>query len=214
MRHHEAGLYHVNEVFGSVQGEGLHAGLAHLFVRFAGCNLACSKDSPQGFDCDSEFTSGRELSLAELLHEVAEERQRLGGRIEWVCLTGGEPALQVDRRLLDGLHALGFSVAIETNGTVALVDEAGEALPIDWITVSPKTAEHSIRQTRAHEAKYVRAYGQGLPKTQILAEHYLISPAFDGPELDPRAVHWCLGLITENPSWRLSLQTHKWIGVR
>jgi organic radical activating enzyme len=114
----------------------------------------------------------------------------------------------VDRELIDALHAAGYKLAIETNGSFEL--PAG----IDWITVSPKVAEHAIRQRTADEVKYVRGYGQAIPKTVVVAEHHLISPAFDGAEVDPRTLDWCIRLCKENPPWRLSVQQHKLWRVR
>ncbi|HXO22210.1 MAG TPA: 7-carboxy-7-deazaguanine synthase QueE [Thermoanaerobaculia bacterium] len=196
-------MYVVNEIFYSLQGEGVRAGTANLFLRFARCNLACSAET-HGFDCDTEFESGRRMTIAEILAELRE----LSADCRWVVLTGGEPALQVDRELIDALHGAGYLLAIETNGSVELPDG------IDWITVSPKVAEHAIRQRRAHEVKYVRGHGQGIPRTVVVADHYLISPAFDGPDLDPRALDWCIRLARENPAWRLSVQQHKSWNVR
>ena len=195
--------YVVNEIFYSLQGEGVRAGTANLFLRFARCNLACKVET-HGFDCDTEFESGRRMTPAEILDEL----RTLSADCRWVVLTGGEPALQVDRELVDALHGAGYRLAIETNGSVEL--PAG----IDWITVSPKVAEHAIRQRRAHEVKYVRGHGQGLPRTVVEADHYLLSPAFDGDEVDPRALAWCLRLVRENPAWRLSVQQHKLWKVR
>jgi 7-carboxy-7-deazaguanine synthase len=195
--------YLINEIFYSLQGEGVRAGTANLFLRFARCNLACTVES-HGFDCDTEFESGRPLALEEIAAELA----ALASGCEWVILTGGEPALQVDRELIDGLHAAGYRLAIETNGSRELPPG------IDWITVSPKVAEHAVRQRAAHEVKYVRGYGQAIPATVVEAEHYLISPAFDGDAVDPRTLDWCIRLVRENPRWRLSLQQHKLWNVR
>jgi 7-carboxy-7-deazaguanine synthase len=192
------GDYLVNEIFYSLQGEGVRAGTANLFLRFARCNLACSVET-HGFDCDTEFESGRRLAL----EEIAAELRALAPACRWVILTGGEPALQVDRELIDGLHAAGYRLAIETNGSRELPPG------LDWITVSPKVAEHALRQRTAHEVKYVRGYGQAIPATVVEAEHYLISPAFDGDDLDRRTLGWCLRLVRENPRWRLSVQQHK-----
>jgi organic radical activating enzyme len=192
------GDYLVNEIFYSLQGEGVRAGTANLFLRFARCNLACSVET-HGFDCDTEFESGRRLSL----EEIAAELRALAPACGWVILTGGEPALQVDGELIDGLHAAGYRLAIETNGSRELPPG------LDWITVSPKVAEHALRQRTADEVKYVRGYGQAIPATVVEAEHYLISPAFDGDELDRRTFDWCLRLVRENPRWRLSVQQHK-----
>ena len=195
--------YLVNEIFYSLQGEGVRAGTPNLFLRLAKCNLACTVET-HGFDCDTEFESGRRLTLEEI---VAEFRQ-LSADCGWVILTGGEPALQADRELIDGLHAAGYKLAIETNGSFELPEG------IDWITVSPKVAEHAVRQKRANEVKYVRGHGQGIPRTAVEADHYLISPAFDGAEVDPRTLDWCIRLCRDNPPWRLSVQQHKLWKVR
>jgi len=195
--------YLVNEIFYSLQGEGVRAGTPNLFLRLSKCNLECKVET-HGFDCDTEFESGRWMTPAEVLAEF----RQLSASCDWVILTGGEPSLQVDRELIDALHAAGYKLAIETNGSREL--PAG----IDWITVSPKVAEHALRQRRANEVKYVRGYGQALPETVVEAEHYLLSPAFEGTEVDPRALDWCIRLCKENPPWRLSVQQHKLWRVR
>ena len=195
--------YLVNEIFFSLQGEGVRAGTPNLFLRFSKCNLECRLDT-HGFDCDTEFESGRPMTG----DEIVEEMKGLAPECRWVVLTGGEPALQVDEDLIGLLRGAGFKLAIETNGTVAL------PVGLDWITVSPKVGESAIRQTRADEVKYVRAYGQSIPRTIVEAEHYLISPAFRGDELPRENLEWCLGLVLKNPSWRLSVQQHKTWGLR
>lgn len=189
--------YLVNEMFFSLQGEGVRAGETSLFLRFSKCNQRCRVET-HGFDCDTEFESGRRLTLDEIVSGL-----RAAGDCGWIVLTGGEPALQVDELLIDRLHAEGWRLAIETNGSVALPPG------LDWITVSPKVAEHAIRQRTATEVKYVRAHGQGIPKTVVEAQYYLISPAFAGNEVDPRALAWCIELVKANPSWRLTAQFHK-----
>ncbi|HEY7213334.1 MAG TPA: 7-carboxy-7-deazaguanine synthase QueE [Thermoanaerobaculia bacterium] len=195
--------YLVNELFYSLQGEGVRAGTPNFFLRLAKCNLACKVET-HGFDCDTEFESGRWMTLPEIVDEL----RQLSRSCDWIVLTGGEPALQVDREMIDALHAAGYKLAIETNGSVELPEG------LDWITVSPKVAEHAIRQKKAHEVKYVRGYGQAVPRTVVEAEHYLISPAFEGDQLDPRTLDWCIRLCRENPPWRLSVQQHKMWKVR
>ncbi len=106
------------------------------------------------------------------------------------------------------MHTAGFKLAIETNGSRELPPG------IDWITVSPKVAEHAVRQRVADEVKYVRGYGQALPKTVIQAKHYLISPAFDGTTVEPKTLRWCIDLVKSDPRWRLSLQLHKVLSIR
>jgi organic radical activating enzyme len=205
----------VNEIFYSLQGEGVRAGTPNVFVRFSGCNLECRSDNEAGFDCDTEFTSGTKLSADELRKNVVETMERdsvVAGRLPWIILTGGEPALQVDDALIAALKAGGFHMAIETNGTKEL--PAG----IDWVCVSPKSAEHTMRVKRADEVKYVRHAGQAIPRPAIEAAHYLISPAFETIDMPDRgtihrpiagALAWCIQLVKENPKWRLSVQQHK-----
>ncbi len=209
--------YTVNEIFLSLQGEGVRGGTANVFVRFTGCNLRCEEKagarSPGGFDCDTEFTSGRPLTLEEIHTWVRRESKDC----RWLILTGGEPGLQVDQEFCDYFHGLGYKLAVETNGTVNVSSLRGldrDYSGIDWITVSPKVAEHCIKQKVADEVKYVRAYGQGIPRTVVESEHYLISPAFRGNEVDRDALEWCIKLCLENPQWRLSVQQHKHWKVR
>lgn len=195
---------HINEIFYSLQGEGRRAGTANVFVRFAHCNQTC-KIETHGFDCDTEFASARSFTPDELLIAIRET----AGACRSVILTGGEPALQVDLGLVDELKAMGFFVAMETNGSV---DVSG--LGLDWVTVSPKVAEHAIRQLTAHEVKYVRQVGQAIPQTRVKAFHYLLSPATHGDGIDRDALAWCIGLVKDNPVWALSVQQHKQWKVR
>ena len=195
--------YRINEIFFSVQGEGARAGCPSLFVRFSKCNLLCTVKT-HGFDCDTEFESGVDMSVEEIIGEL----QGLSRECGWIILTGGEPALQVDETLIEALHGAGYRLAIETNGTMELPGG------LDWITVSPKVSEEAIRQRTADEVKYVRTIGQGIPETVVEAEHYLISPAFDGDRLDRKTLDWCLELVRGHPKWRISVQQHKGWKVR
>ena len=195
--------YRINEIFYSVQGEGVRAGTANHFIRFSKCNQKCTV-ATHGFDCDTEYESGVLMALPEILSVL--HRQSSGCR--WVILTGGEPGLQVDTELITALHERHFKLAIETNGSVAL--PAG----LDWVCVSPKFAEHTLKQLTADEVKYVRHAGQGIPETVVSAAHYLLSPAF-GPEgVIPANVAHCLQLCKEHPQWRLSMQLHRLWQVR
>lgn len=212
--------YTINEIFYSLTGEGVRAGVPSVFIRFSFCNMRCgiapSDKSPGGWSCDTEFSSGRDMTL----EEIEREMHRVSGTkgvTTWIVLTGGEPALQLDKEFIDHFHALGYKLAIETNGTIALptYDTAPKCgCMLDWVCVSPKTAEHTIRQLYAHEVKYVRTYGQGIPQPVVIAEHYLISPAFDGDSTSKETLDWCVRLCLDNPKWRLSLQLHKLIGIR
>ncbi len=213
-----AKTYRVNEVFLSLQGEGIRVGTSNIFVRFSGCNMECDLEpgpkSPGGFACDTEFVSGRTTTLEELEEWVHVQVETAGGvDPKWLILTGGEPGLQVDYEFIHFWHNQGYRLAIETNGTIELPYAQG--MPrLDWITLSPKVAEHAIKQLFANELKYVRGYGQGIPKPAAQAEHLLISPAFDAMEIHPKTLEWCVKLCLQNPPWRLSLQQHKFMKVR
>lgn len=196
--------YKINEIFFSIQGEGLRAGTANIFVRFSNCNLRCDVTNEAGFSCDTEFLSGRDFSLGELVSEI----ERVGRTCRNIIFTGGEPGLQLDNNLIEMLKGRGYYLCVETNGTVEL------PVLLDWITVSPKTAEHTLRVKKAHELKYVRHAGQGIPKPALEADAYLISPAFGSDGLDVENLKWCINLVKENPTWRLSVQQHKIWRVR
>ncbi|MBI3654053.1 MAG: radical SAM protein [Acidobacteria bacterium] len=199
--------YFVNEIFASIQGEGARAGTANVFIRFAACNLACNGEVIDGVlqpVCDTQFTGGRRLTAQQIVAEAAE----VGGKCNYVILTGGEPALQIDEELIEALHTAGYQIAIETNGTKPLPKG------LDWICVSPKTADHTIQVLDCDEVKFVIGDRQALPKTQIRATHYFLSPAWDADGLKRQTLDWCIGLVRQNPRWRLSLQIHKLLNVR
>lgn len=247
--------YLVNEIFLAPQGEGIRAGTLNVFLRLSKCNMRCAMEpgekSPGGFDCDTEFESGIRMTAEQIVEELLRlwpavpapggSRRLLGE--PWVIVTGGEPALQLDVALCDALHAMGFLIAVETNGSLLLpttttgahgwsierrwedvqenlgkspdaVEMMLREFAVDWITVSPKVAEHAVRQLWAHELRYVRGRGQGVPQPAALALHRLISPAFNGLDVDAGAVDWCLRLVRESPDWRLSAQLHKVWGSR
>ena len=203
--------YRINECFYSLQGEGVRAGTPNVFVRFSGCNLRCDVQagpkSPGGFACDTEFESGRALTLPGIKEWV----ERCSKDCRWLILTGGEPGLQVDQQFVDYFHSLDYQMAIETNGTI---DLSSLSPALDWITLSPKVAEHALKQLKANELKYVRGWGQGIPKPAATADHSLISPAASGLEIPQETLQWCIKLCLENPKWRLSQQLHKLWQVR
>jgi 7-carboxy-7-deazaguanine synthase len=209
------GAYSVKEIFYTLQGEGRHAGRAAVFCRFAGCNLWSGRErdreSATCCFCDTDFVGvdgeggGRFRDAAALAGAISDAWIGHGGR-RLVVLTGGEPLLQVDVPLIARLHALGFEVAVETNGT--LPAPAG----LDWIAVSPKAdAELKVRQ--GDELKLVYPQPEALPDRfeDLAFTHHLLQP-MDGPDLAANtaaAVAYCLA----NPRWRLSLQSHKVLGI-
>ena len=205
--------YIVNEVFYSLQGEGLRAGQASVFVRFSHCNLACN-EAEHGFDCDTEFASGRRMARAELHERITDELSHYGVENSvirpWLLFTGGEPSLQLDQDLVDHFKDAGYLMAIETNGTREIPDG------LDWVCVSPKTAEHTMRVSRhIDELKYVRNVGQGLPSPSLKADNLLLSPAYNPTgNVNHAAMLHCINLCKRFPPWRLSVQQHKHWGIR
>jgi organic radical activating enzyme len=144
------------------------------------------------------------------LEEILAECATLNPKKGWILFTGGEPGLQLDQSLVNAVHEAGWLAAIETNGTIALPSG------LDWICVSPKSAEHTIRQRTADEVKYVRRHGMALPETSIVATHYLVSPAFqaDG-SISIADLEWCMKLVKEAPErWSLAVQYHKFLRIR
>jgi len=203
--------YTVNEIFFSLQGEGARAGTPNVFVRFSGCNMRCDvkagKRSPGGFACDTEFESGQPMTGRQIVGAALKLSLRAG---VGVIFTGGEPALQLDKALVDSMRKAGFGpLCIETNGTIDVAP-----LGLDWISLSPKVAEHSVRVKACSEIRYVRGYGQGIPRPSAKAQRKFISPAFSGESLDADTLRWCVDLVKANPEWALSVQQHKTWGIR
>jgi 7-carboxy-7-deazaguanine synthase len=208
--------YAVKEIFLTLQGEGAHAGRAAVFCRFAGCNLWSGREQDRSSAicqfCDTDFVGtdgtlgGRYASADELADTIAAQWTGKDAN-RYVVLTGGEPMLQLDSPLVDALHARGFAIGVETNGTI--VPPEG----LDWICVSPKAgADLVVRQ--GHELKLVFPQDQAMPETfaDLAFERFSLQP-MDGPdaiENTARAVDYCL----KHPQWRLSLQTHKTLGIR
>ncbi len=189
----------VNEIFHSIQGEGARKGSANIFVRLAHCNLTC------GY-CDTEFESYRELSLDEVLSECGAYSCRN------IIFTGGEPLLQLTDEVVSAFKSAGYYVALETNGT--------ERPPpgIDYIAVSPKVAEHVLAQQfegiHVDELRYVRNRSQGIPRPTVKADHYFLSPEFNGEIPVRENIEHCIRLVKEHPEWKLSIQEHKLLKIR
>lgn len=209
--------YSVKEIFYTLQGEGANAGQPAVFCRFAGCNLWTGReeDRPNAVCqfCDTDFvgtdgTSGGKFETAQALADtVLSFWPSHDTQHRFVVLTGGEPLLQVDAALVDALHALHFTIAVETNGTV--LPPAG----IDWLCVSPKAGSKQV-VTSGQELKLVYPQATALPE-QFAAldfENFYLQP-MDGPLAAANtadAVAYC----QNHPQWRLSVQTHKLIGIR
>lgn len=204
-------LYNISEIFFSRQGEGVNVGDTAIFIRFGGCNLKCELKktglSPGGFNCDTDFMSSEKMTEEELKTKIFELHSKQED-VKWVVFTGGEPMLQLNSSIVDYCKTLCLT-AIETNGTINC-----DNLGIDWICVSPKVAEHCIKQLVANEVKYVRGDQQPLPKTNVVAEHYLISPAFEGLHLPEENYNWCKSLVKNDQKWKMSVQQHKMVNIR
>ena len=213
--------YRVNEIFYTLQGEGVHSGIPAVFVRFSGCNLRCPW-------CDTDFADFTLMTAEQIVHEVLDLYQLPNERRKMVVLTGGEPSLQVDRPLLDALHDAGFYICIETNGTRPLPDG------IDWITCSTKYIKHQtsiiyhLSLHRVDEVKVVFTgdYDPEIWRTQLEAEHWLLQPLHYSGEylLESGIDEWendrndnlddTVRYILNHPFWRLSIQIHKITGLR
>ena len=196
-------LYRVNSIFYSLQGEGRNTGRAAVFVRFAGCNLRCPF-------CDTEFDTFTEMSAEDILDAICDYPSR------FIVLTGGEPTLQVDESFVDLLHRHGYEVAMESNGTRPAPRN------LDWLTVSPKT-----------KGEWQEVSGERLPdELKMVVDEYTDPEAFLSPltsqpspflflqpcdtgdaERNAVIMRRCVAYIKSHPQWRLSLQTHKLIGI-
>jgi len=207
--------YSVKEIFLTLQGEGGQAGRAAVFCRFAGCNLWTGREQDRASAvcqfCDTDFVGtdgpgGGKFASAEALAAAVAATWQGALENRLVVLTGGEPLLQVDDALVAALHGAGFAIALETNGTLAA--PAG----IDWVCVSPK-ADAALAQVTGQELKLVYPQ-QGVDPARFVAlafERFSLQP-MDGPDRDAAtraAIAYCL----EHPRWRLSLQTHKYLGI-
>ncbi len=209
--------YQVKEIFYTLQGEGANAGTPAVFCRFAGCNLWSGREQDRATAqckfCDTDFVGtdgtlgGKFESAQALSSRIAQQWPSSSLDHRFVVFTGGEPLLQLDSALIDAMHALGFRIAVETNGTIAA------PLGIDWLCVSPKAGADWV-QRQGDELKVVwPQHG--------LAMQDLIDAKFTNKFLQPmdnvlqrQNTEDCIAHCLANPQWRLSVQTHKVIGVR
>jgi 7-carboxy-7-deazaguanine synthase (Cx14CxxC type) len=208
--------YSVKEVFYTLQGEGANTGRPAVFCRFAGCNLWTGREADREEAvcqfCDTDFVGtdgpggGKFASAESLAAAVAGAWPAGAGGRRLVVCTGGEPLLQLDRTLLAALHREGFEVAVETNGTVA--PPAG----IDWLCVSPKAGAPLV-VLKGDELKLVFPQDGAEPErfTDLDFRHFFLQP-MDGPDRD-RNIAATLRYCLDHPRWRLSLQTHKLLGI-
>lgn len=209
-------MYSVKEIFYTLQGEGIQAGRPAVFCRFSGCNLWSGREADRSSAvcqfCDTDFvgtdgTLGGKYSAQQLAALIAAQWPAQAAGRRFVVCTGGEPLLQLDAALIDALHQHSFEIAVETNGTIA-------APPgIDWLCVSPKSSA-PLAQTRGHELKLVYPQKDARPEQfeHLDFQHFLLQP-MDSPEQAANtqaAIAYCL----QHPVWRLSLQTHKVVGLR
>ena len=211
--------YSVKEMFYTLQGEGAHTGRPAVFLRFAGCNLWSGRELHReqaicNF-CDTEFvgTDGQNGGKFESAGDLAKAAKSLWKSVDsnvrpYIVCTGGEPLLQLDAAAIDSLHLVGFEIGVETNGTIAA--PAG----IDWLCVSPK-ANSTLTQVSGNELKLVFPQEEDAVQpaclVQLEFEYFFLQP-MDGPMLSEntqRAIEYCL----QNPQWRLSVQTHKVVGL-
>ena len=211
-------VYSVKEIYLTIQGEGAQTGTVAVFLRFAGCNLWSGLERDRASAvckfCDTDFIGvdgpgGGKFKTASVLAETINtywpDGSSEGGQ-KWVICTGGEPLLQLDKDLIKALHSYGFKIAVETNGTIKA--PAG----IDWVCVSPK-AEAKLLQTSGQELKLVYPQIENAPEdfTHMDFTHFCLQPLDDINKAahEKAAFDYCLA----HPKWRLSVQTHKAIGV-
>jgi len=208
--------YAVKELFLTLQGEGVNAGRRAVFVRFAGCNLWSGREADRATAvcrfCDTDFVGtngigGGRFGDAHALVEAVERAWGAGREARFVVLTGGEPMLQIDDALVDALHAAGFHIAMESNGTLP-------AHPgLDWVCISPK-AGSTVVQTSGDELKLV--WPQAGSDVEAMERwrfaNFLVQPLDDPFAEANRAA--AVEFAMTRPKWRLSLQTHKLLGLR
>ena len=191
----------VNEIFYSVQGEGAYAGTPAIFVRFSGCNLKCPF-------CDTDFKNYQEMSELYILESI----KGLTTDCKFIVLTGGEPTLQVTDEFLELLHNKGYFVAMETNGTNNVPPG------VDWVTCSPKTFfvdKGKLAIKECNELKLVFDGKRQPTDLGVKAEFYYLQPCDTGDkEENKRIVANLVKFVKENPRWKISLQTQKFLNVR
>jgi len=217
-------MYTVKELFPTLQGEGTHTGRAAVFCRFSGCNLWSGREEDRASAvcqfCDTDFVGtnglggGKFETASDLAESIAKAwtSNAAGPQQRYVVFTGGEPLLQLDAALIDALHLLGFAIAIETNGTIKVPKG------VDWVCVSPKAGSELI-VLQADEIKLVIPQAGHTHIETLLARFEKMDyrnrflQAMDGPQIQENLA-LAIKLCQKRPLWRLSVQTHKMIGIR
>lgn len=209
-------IYSVKEIFYTLQGEGAQSGRAAVFCRFAGCNLWSGREEDRAGAicrfCDTDFVGidgerGGKYANPDMLADAINGLWPMSQPTrKYVVFTGGEPLLQLDAALIDSMHARGFEIAIETNGTLPV--PAG----VDWICVSPKMGAELVVKKGGEIKVVIPQAGQRLDEYASMDfEHFFVQP-MDGPDLD-RNTTMAVELCKRDPRWRLSLQTHKLLRI-
>lgn len=210
--------YRVKEVFYSVQGEGFHSGRPAIFCRLAQCNLWTGREEDRSTSickfCDTDFigTDGQNGGAFKTAENLSQHLLNFWPKTSthpFVVLTGGEPLLQVDQNLIDNLHKHHFEIAIETNGTKIPPDN------IDWICVSPK-ANAKVILNAGQELKLIYPQDENHPRdfSTLIFEHFYLQPLdTQNPQTTQDNLKSCLDYCLKNPQWKISLQTHKILGV-
>ena len=213
-------VYSVKEIYLTIQGEGGQTGLPAIFLRFAGCNLwsGLERDRADAICnfCDTDFVGvdgpgGGKFKTPQGLVAALRKHWPAGQPNKWIVATGGEPLLQLDAPLIKALHAAGFKIAVESNGTIIAPDG------IDWLCISPK-AGAKILQTSGHELKLVYPQLENTPDefTHMNFGRFSLQPRDDSlfhPEQNAANIKACVDYCLAHPQWCLSIQTHKMIGI-
>jgi 7-carboxy-7-deazaguanine synthase (Cx14CxxC type) len=207
--------YSIKEIFYTLQGEGAQAGRPAVFCRFSGCNLWSGREEDRATAacqfCDTDFVGtdgergGKFRDAAQLAAEIASLWPQGQGH-RYVVFTGGEPLLQLDAALIDAMHAQGFEIAIETNGTLPVPPG------VDWVCVSPKWGNPLVVERGSELKVVVPQVGQDLSRYENLDfQHFYVQP-MDGPSQE-RNTRFAIDLCKRHPRWKLSLQTHKLLQI-
>ena len=208
--------YSIKEIFYTLQGEGAQAGRPAVFCRFSGCNLWSGRESDRATAvckfCDTDFVGtdgelgGKFVDGASLAQTINSLWPANYTASKYVVFTGGEPLLQLDAALIDSMHACGFEIAIETNGTLPVPEG------VDWVCVSPKVGSELVVRRGSELKVVIPQQGQALENYEALEfDHFFVQP-MDGPAIEQNT-RLAIDVCKRNPKWKLSLQTHKLLQI-